>query len=190
MQERRTLAAGLLAACVGLAFLATIGYWIFHPSRPQVLFKEVIGSKDEIYYSHVASKEDAQALGKELQSIGFFNDRGTTVFLSKGRGGTVVSFVLNDGAWDHPETIYSFEEIGRRIVPAVGVFPIKVRLIDSSQRLRRELTIGRAIVGAMDEVYYYGTATEADAKALGEALKAAGFFVDSGASVALSKVDG
>lgn len=190
MPGRPNLASKLLAFGIGIALLATIVVWAFHPSSRPASSKAIIGTRDEIYYSNAASKADAEALGQALQAMGFLNDRGTTVLLSKGAAGTIVSFVLNDGAWNHPETVYSFEEIGRRIVPSVGVFPIKVRLIDSARILRKELTVGKAIVGAMDEVYYFGSATEADANALGAALKTAGFLVDAGASVALSKGDG
>jgi hypothetical protein len=33
-------------------------------------------------------------LGRGLQRVGFFNNRGTAVLLSKGESGTIVSFVL------------------------------------------------------------------------------------------------
>jgi hypothetical protein len=110
--------------------------------------------------------------------------------LSKGTAGTIVSFVVNEGAWDHPATVYSFEEIGRRIAPVVGGFPIQLRLIDAERALRRELTVGRVAIGAKDEVYYFGSASEAEATALGHALQSARFLVDQGASVVLSKGDG
>jgi hypothetical protein len=186
----RNIAANLLAAAIGLALVATIVVWAIHPSSRTASSKVIIGARDEVYYSHAATKQDAQALGRALRTTGFLNDRGTTVLLSKGTAGTVVSFVLNDGAWDHPETVYSFEEIGRRIAPSVGGFPIKVRLIDSARTLRKELAVGRVIIGARDEIYYFGSATEADSKALGRALKTAGFFADKGASVVLSKDGG
>jgi hypothetical protein len=45
----------------------------------------------------------------------------------------------------------------------------------------------RLAVGPKDEIYYSGSATEADARALGEALKKDGFFQDRGATVQLHK---
>jgi hypothetical protein len=45
----------------------------------------------------------------------------------------------------------------------------------------------RVLIGTKDEVRYKGTATEQEAKALGEALKAAGVFTDRGVTVVLSK---
>jgi hypothetical protein len=186
----RKIAPTLLVAGVGLALLATLVVWGLHPSSEPVNSKVVIGSRDEVYYSHAATKEDAEALGQALKGIGFFNNRGTTVLLSKGRGGAVVSFALNAGAWDHPNTVFSFEEIARRVAPAVGAFPITVRLSDSAWSVRKELKVGKVIIGARDEIYYFGPATEADAEALGKALKSARFLVDAGASVVLSKDGG
>jgi hypothetical protein len=45
----------------------------------------------------------------------------------------------------------------------------------------------RVVIGTQDEVYFTGTATKQDAQALGEALKKAGFFLDHGVAVILSK---
>jgi hypothetical protein len=187
---KRKIAPILLASTVGLVLLATLVAWGLHPSTQLVNSKVVIGAKDKVYYSHAATKEDAESLGQALKSIGFFNDRGTTVLLSKGKSGAVVSFALHGGAWNHPETVFSFEEIARRVTPAIGAFPITVRLSDSAWIVHKELVVGKVIVGASDEVYYFGPATEADAEALGQALRGAGFLVDAGASVVLSKDGG
>ena len=186
----RKIAPTLLASGVGLALLATTAVWGLHPSRQALNTKIVVGTRDEVYYSHAATKEDAEALGQALKGIGFFNNRGTTVLLSKSRGGAVVSFALHAGAWDHPDTVFSFEEIARRVAPAIGEFPITVRLSNSAWTVWKELVVGRVIIGARDEIYYFGPATKADAEALGQALKSAGFLVDAGASVVLSKDGG
>lgn len=45
----------------------------------------------------------------------------------------------------------------------------------------------RVVIGSHDEVYYVGSATEQDARALGAALKTAGYFQDRGFTVVLSK---
>jgi len=172
---------------VGIALLATIaGVEISIHSTPKV----VIGKNDEIYYYRRATKEDALALGDALQKIGFLNDRGTSVLLWMGGGPTVVSFVLNDGAWDHPNVISNFTEIGRRIAMAVGGFPIQVHLIDAHRNIRKKMTVGKAMAGTKDIVYYFGEATDRDARTLGEALRSAGYFADRGATVALLKGEG
>jgi hypothetical protein len=184
------VASHWLALGIGLAILAMIVAWGLRQSNQPANSKVIIGTKDKVYRSHAATTEDAQALGQALKSMGFFNDRGSSVLLSKGRGGTVVSFFVNEGAWDRPDTVSNFEEIGRRIATPLGGFPIKVRLMDSAGVMRREVAVGRAIIGAKDEIYYFGSATDADAEALGQALKTAGFLLDRGASVVLSKGDG
>ena len=184
----RNVAAKLLALTFGAILVSTLAIWARHPSPRLAIPKAMIGTRDEVYYYHASTEADAQALGQALTLTGFLNNRGTTVLLSKGSAGTIVSFVLNDGAWERSETIDSFEEIGRRIAPAIGGFPITVRLIDSARTLQRELTIGRVPMGARDEIYYFGSATAADATALGNALQAAGFLTGRGASVTVSKV--
>ena len=45
----------------------------------------------------------------------------------------------------------------------------------------------KVVIGERDEVYYMGRATENDARAIGEALKNAGYFQNQGASVLISK---
>src|SRR5580658_6504367 len=122
-QSRKNIAPKLLALAIGLSLIATIVVWALHPSKRPPTPKVIIGSKDEVYYYHAATEQDAQALGQALVRLGFLNDRGTTVLLSKGTAGTVASFVVSEGGWDHPATVYSFEEIGRRIAPVVGGFP-------------------------------------------------------------------
>ncbi len=177
---------------LGLLLLGTIvagGIQLMRRHRTP-LSRVTIGARDEVYYYHAATPEDAAALGQALRKTGFLNDRGTTVLLSKGTAGTLVSFVVNDGSWLHPDTVYAFEEIGRRIATSVGGFPIKVRLIDSRRLLHKELTVGKAMVGSSDAVYYFGSANEAEARSLGQELRAAGFFRDTGAAVALSQGDG
>jgi hypothetical protein len=171
---------------VGAALLATIvGGEIILRSSPKV----VIGKNDEVYYYRRATKEDALALGDALKKIGFFNDRGTSVLLWMGGGPTVISFTVDPGAWDHPNVVSNFTEIGRRIATAVGGFPIRVQLIDAERNIHRKMNVGKEIIGK-DVVYYFGDATDADAHALGAALQSAGYFTGSGFSVALLKGEG
>jgi len=185
----RNIISIALALAVGIALLAAIVAGGHREISDLTSSKVIIGSKDEVYYSHAATKEEAQVLGQALKAIGFFGDRGTSVFLSKGSGGTVVSFVVIRGAWRDPDAVLNFEEIGRRVAPSVGGFPIKVRLMDAARSVLREMAVGRAIIGARDEIYYLGAATDADAEALGRALKSAGFLEDKGVSVVLAKGD-
>jgi hypothetical protein len=173
---------------VGLALLVTIAAGVYrtqaHKNR-----KVIVGTKDEVYYTGYATKEDAGMLGQALTASGFLSNQGLSVLLSKGPGGASVSFVVKESAWNHPDTIASYEVIGRRIAPSIGGFPVTVRLLDSAGHIKK-LTVGRVLIGTKDEVYYFGSATAEDAQSLGQALKTIGFFADLGASVAVSKGDG
>jgi hypothetical protein len=184
--QRRKFLAILLAGAAGLALAVIVFYSLSHPSD-RTLPKVTVGTNDVVYYSHAAAKADAESLGHALQLTGFFNDRGTSVLLSKGTSGTIVSFALNDGAWDRPETVRSFEEIGRRVAGSIGGYPIHLRLSDVKWGVHKEVAVGKVIAGVKDEVYYYGSATAPEAEALGRALQSNGYLVDSGASVVLSK---
>jgi hypothetical protein len=172
---------------VGIALVALIiGVEIRIHSEPRV----TIGKNDEVYYYRRATKEDALTLGEALQKIGYLTDRGTSVLLWIGGGPTIVSFVTNQGAWEHPHVISNFTEIGRRVATSVGGFPIQVHLIDAGRNIRRKMTVGKTMIGTKDIVYYFGDATLADAKGLGEALRSAGYFADRGATVAILKGEG
>jgi hypothetical protein len=149
--------------------------------------KVVIGTKDEVFYSGSATKQDALALGQALKDAGYFLDRGVSARVSKGQDGTTVGFVMQDGMWDRADIVSGYEEIGREIAPAVGGFPIQLRLMNSAEATKKQLVVGKAVIGTKDVVYYYGSATEAEANALGQSLKSAGFFRDSGLSIFLSK---
>jgi len=177
-----------IAYGIGVAIVATIAagvYWTQADKRRKI----IVGTKDEVYYSGRATQEDARRLGQALTASGFLRNQGLSILLSKGPGGASVSFVVTESAWNHPDTISSYEVIGRRIAPSIGGFPITVRLLDSVGHIKK-LTVGRVLIGTRDEVYYFGSATEEDAQSLGQSLKAVGYFADIGASVAVSKGDG
>jgi hypothetical protein len=152
--------------------------------------KMTFGSKDAIYYSGSATAAEASIVGGKLKNIGYFSDHGVNVFLSRDKNGPVVSFVVKDGAWNKPDKVIAFEEIGANLAPLLHAAPLRVRMIDTSREIKEDLTAGKAIIGTKDEIYYFGSATEADARALGRALKTAGFFLDRGFSVFLSKGEG
>ena len=186
MQGRDRLAIGIgLLLLTGMAFLTTE---VVRRPKPRIP-KVTIGTKDEIYYSHSATVEDATALGHALRAIGFFTDRGAAVLLSRNAAGTVVSFVVQEGLWNNPAAAGSFEEIGRRVASTVGGLPIEIRLVDSAWNVQKALQVGKVRMGSRDEIYYLGSATEADAKALGLALQGAGYLKDQGVSVSVSKGD-
>jgi rhomboid protease GluP len=148
----------------------------------------IVGTKDRIVYSG-APKEKAEALGQVLKTVGFLQDRGVEVSLSKRADATIVSFPLKDGFWEEQANVDAFEEIGRQIAPAIGGVPIKLHLLSSDGDLKKELVITtrELRVGTRDKILYSGSATEEDAKSLGLALQRTKFFTDAGSVVHLSK---
>jgi hypothetical protein len=148
--------------------------------------KVVVGTKDEVYYSGSATQSEAQALGNALKADGYFTDKGVTVALDKGTNGTVLSFVVKEGAWDQPDMVSSFDEIGREVAASVGGFPIQLHLMNKNRDVKKESAVGKVSVGN-DHIYYLGDATQAQAQALGDALKSAGFFIGKGSDVFLTK---
>ena len=152
----------------------------------------IIGSKDAVYYSGSATKAEAQALGGSLKEHGYFSDqgasgRGADVYLVQGKDGTVISFIVKAGSWNQPGVIENFEEIGREVAPAVGGFPLRVRLTNKSHEVEKESIVGKATFTGVDNIYYLGKATEAQAQALGQSFHSIGFFKGKGVDVFLSK---
>ncbi len=181
------LASKGIAFGVGAAAFAVIFLAVFIPVYMANDRSVTIGAKDEVYYSGSATKDNAQALGNALKNTGYLTDRGVTVSLAKGTDGTLVSFVVKQGAWNQPGIISQFEEIGREVAPSIGGFPIRVRLMTANREIKKESTVGKAAFAGNDKIYYVGAASESDAKALGQALQSAGFFEGRGADVFLSK---
>ena len=99
----------VLAVLFGLVFLG-----IYMNDRlPSV----VIGSKDEVFYSGTATKQDAQTLGDKLKESGYFSDKGADVVLAKGTDGTSISFIVKEGSWNQIDTVEQFEIIGQQLRP-------------------------------------------------------------------------
>jgi hypothetical protein len=181
------LGVGALTAVLAVIFLVLLAKeFVTGAATPGV----VIGTRDRVSYTGTASREDALVLGGALKAGGFFSDKGSAVSLTRSANGTVVSFVVLEGVWDKRDVVDGFEEVGRQIAPSVGGFPISVRLVDSAGSTRKDLTIGKAIVGTKDEVYYLGEARERQARALGDSLRSAHSLSDNGATVLLAKNDG
>ena len=149
----------------------------------------MVGATDQVIYYRRATKEDAAVLGRALKNIGYFTDKGAAAVLDKSRGGTVVGFVLSEGAWSLPTAISDYGDMARLIAPAVGGFPFTVRLLDQKLAVRKELAVGKELVGMRDAIYYYGSATQEDARMLGQALRSAGALRDTGMTVVLAKGD-
>jgi hypothetical protein len=146
-----------------------------------------IGTKDQVIYSGTATEAQATALGNALKTDGYFQDRGVTVLLNIGTGGTTISFVVVDGDWNQPGTMGQFEEVAREVASSVGGLPVTVQLMDTKEDVEKTGTVGEVQLSGGDAVYYEGNATLADGQALGQKLQSDGFFTGKGANVFLKK---
>jgi hypothetical protein len=177
-----------------------------------------IGTKDEVTYSGTATKAQATALGNQLKADGYFQDRGVTVLLKMGSS-TVISYVVQDGVWNNPDTVSGFETVTRDVAPTVGGLPIDMQLMNSTETVEKDEVVtaqpatgstppatptptpsaptpapagppSTVTIGTKDQVIYSGTATQAQATALGNLLKTDGYFQDRGVSVLLKMGNG
>ena len=149
----------------------------------------IVGPKDQVMYSGLATKAAAMALGNALRSDDYFQDRGASVLLNKGFGGTTISFVVQNGVWDQPGMLSSFEELAREVAPTVGGLPVQVRLVNSNLEMEDASTVGEVKFGGPDGIYYEGSATKVEAQALGQRFESMGFFKGKGANVFLTRHD-
>lgn len=178
------------AAWIGIATLAAVVavtgtvVYAYHYRKTVV-----IGTKDQVIYSGLATKAAAMALGNALKSNEYFQDRGSSVLLDKEIGSTTISFAVQDEVWNRPGMLSSFEELARELAPKVGGLPIQVRLVDSNLNVKQTSTVGEVSFDGGDGVYYEGLATKAQAQTLGQWLASKGFFRGRGTNVILSTHD-
>lgn len=85
---------------------------------------------DEIYYAGDATENDARKLAGVLREIEFFRSAGTSVRLESSSGQSTVSFILVENAWNDPETIGSFREIGQTVAASGYPSPLIIQLCD------------------------------------------------------------
>jgi hypothetical protein len=186
--SRRPRPGQIVAGAVCVFLLATIAAWIVAAARNprSEVSKLIIGANDEVYYFRPITASQAASVGQALQAAGFFAGKASAVQLLRWRGATTVSFALNNGGWDRPLTIAAFEEIGRRLAPLIGGYPMQINLSDYQWVAHRTLTIGKVSL-AGDAVYYYGEITSVQATAVGLALQDAGYLKGLGVSVTVAK---
>jgi hypothetical protein len=152
--------------------------------------KTVFIGKDQVIYSGImATETDATALGNALKSNEYLQDRGSTVLLNKGIGGTTISFAVQNGVWNQAGMFSSFEELAREVAPTVGGLPVQVQLVDTNGNVKETSTVGEVSFDGGDGVYYEGSASKAEAQALGQRFESIGFFKGKGVNVFLTRHD-
>jgi hypothetical protein len=181
------------AALIGLAFLVIVFLAVFIPAYfigngPSI----VENTKDNVYYTGTATKADAQTLGDYLKDEKYLQDQGADVIVFKGKdksgyNGTIVSFIVKEGAWNDPKAMNIFEQMTREVAPKLGGFPVEVRLLNKDRDVEKESVVGKTDIAGGDHIYYFGNASDADAHALGLALTKAGFLEGKGFDVFLWK---
>jgi hypothetical protein len=95
---------------------------------------------DAVIYESSATQADAQALGNQFKTIGFFEGKGANVFLTKDNG-TTIAFVVSDGTWNDATMVSDFETIVRGVASTVGGLPIDLRLDNTSLVVEKDETI-------------------------------------------------
>jgi hypothetical protein len=197
----------ILLAVAAVAY----GAYRYHIRNSQTGGTVTIGTKDEVIYSGTATKAQATALGNQLKADGYFQDRGVTVLLKMGSS-TVISYVVQDGVWNNADTVSGFETVTRDVAPTVGGLPIDMQLMNSAETVEKDEVVNAqantgsappaaptpapagppstVTIGTKDQVIYSGTATQAQATALGNLLKTDGYFQDRGVSVLLKMGNG
>ena len=114
----------------------------FETKKEEVLHPKLkVGKAGEITYQQAATESDAKALAEALKSAGYFSDTDASVLLSKGKEGTVVSFVVHDGFWEAQKNVALFADLGRTVAPALGGLPLKVRLMNTSLIMKKEIPL-------------------------------------------------
>lgn len=151
--------------------------------------KVIIGTKDQVYYGGSATKQDAAALGAALKSEGYLRDNGFIVILVKDATGATVSFVVDPKKITQPDMVDAFVQVlGNAAASTIGL-PVKLRFTNLATQTLKIIPVGRVTIGANDLIYYSGSATQADANSLAQALQAAEFLQDRGVRIFLNKDD-
>lgn len=188
------LASRWLAAGAGLIGLAAFGGLMLLGYYGQKLGGQganvTIGTKDNVFFSGSATQADATALGQKLKDIGYFSDKGMSAEVFKDANGEAIGFVVKDGVWNQPEMVLAYERIALQAASAAGGTSVRMRLENATRQTQKEVMVGLANIGPQDQIAYFGSATDADAKALGQLLHTGGFFVDKGGLAMLSKDNG
>ena len=177
------LGTTLTALLIGIASVAVLfgaTYAVLFAIRDR---KVMIGNKDGVVYSGLATKGCAKALGDALRSHQYFQDRGATVLLDKGVGSRTISFVVEDGVRNRAAMLPAVEEVVRQAAPTVGGLPVDIRLLDSNGDEEAKSTVDAVRFGNDNVVYYEGVATREEAEELGRKLDSMSFFRGKGPNV-------
>jgi len=96
------------------------------------------GGGDSVNYFGSAQEAEAQRLAKMLTTDGFFQGKGTDVFLSRHGHEVSIGFVVRDGLWNDASMVNAFASTVRETAGAVGGLPVTLRLMNTKLQLQKE----------------------------------------------------
>ena len=152
-----------------------------------------VSPQEQVVFTDSTSLADAKLLAEALKQADYFdNSAPAIVRLSTGAEGTAVSFALQEGKWDDAAVLRGLTTLGEKCAAPFGPQSFKVRLLDTNLNQKKELPITqrRLLASPEEQIVFSSPITLAQAQALAEALKQAGYFDASApAIVRLSKTD-
>jgi hypothetical protein len=131
------------AAITGLVCLAAVAAVVFGIVEIGTVNRtKIMLGADEVYYSGDSTAENARAFGEALKTVGYLRGSGATVEIAKDKAtGVTLSFVVQDGTWDDADKVSKFQDVGRLIAPAVGGLPFELRFLDTSSKVKKQVTV-------------------------------------------------
>lgn len=131
------------SAGIGLLCLVVVAVGVF---ATVFLLEESYGQaiafgNDEVYIAGEATEADAGRLAQALQDAEFFGSAGASVRLEVLAGQTTVSFVVVDDAWNDPEMVQAFTDLGRILVVSEIGKPLTVELCDAYFDVQKTMVI-------------------------------------------------
>ncbi len=92
-----------------------------------------------VFYEGTATEDEAQALGQQLDSGGFFRNNAADVLLIRHPGeGTTITFIVIANAWNDPQKVDEFGKAVRDASTALGGLPIVMHLVDTQLELKKD----------------------------------------------------
>jgi len=132
---------GLFFLFMASLFLAsmTLNEFLYQRNLVSVL---QLNDNDEVYYSGEATEADARALGELLTEYGVFGGpSGVSVQVTASTGTFVVSFVLVDDAWEDPEVLKFYQELGGTLASDRFGAPLTIDLCNEYFEVQESLHI-------------------------------------------------
>lgn len=136
---------GVVIAGLGITIGGALTAAICTSESAQLLFEPHLSptAVTTVYYSGSVKKEQAEALGKALKELGYFNDKTESVvrLTRTADGPATIMFVCSEVGWKDPKIRLEFEEMVRMIAPLVGGFPVNVKLADGDLTTHKEFEV-------------------------------------------------